>query len=183
ALKDPASVESGLEGAALGLAALNGDGALYDKLLAAMKTAKTPGQYYLYFFTLSNFRDPQLLDRTLQFAISPEVRSQDSLNLIGAVMSKPAGQRPSWDFVRTHWAEVEKAGGLFASAQVEGNTGSFCDARSRDEVVDFFSTHKVAAGERTLKQSLEQINNCIDLKSLQSGQLASWLRARSDGGR
>ncbi len=183
ALQDPASVESGLEGAALGLAALNGDGALYDKLLAAMKTAKTPGQYYLYFFTLSNFRDPQLLDRTLQFAISPEVRSQDSLNLIGAVMSKPAGQRPSWDFVRTHWAEVQKAGGPFASAQVEGSTSSFCDARSRDEVIDFFSTHKVAAGERTLKQSLEQINNCIDLKSLQSGQLASWLRGRSDGGR
>jgi aminopeptidase N len=183
ALQDPASVESGLAGAALGLAARNGDEALYDKLLAAMKKAKTPEQYYLYLFTLSNFSDPQLVERTLQFAISPEVRSQDSLNLIGAVMSRPAGQRPAWNFVRTHWAEVEKAGGPFASAQVEGSTAAFCDVRLRDEVIEFFSTHKVAAGERTLKQSLERINNCVDLKSLQSDQLASWLGARSDGGR
>ncbi|MBZ5538754.1 MAG: M1 family metallopeptidase [Acidobacteriia bacterium] len=183
ALKDPASVESSLAAAAFSLVARNGDAAFYDKLLAALKAAKTPEQYYLYLFTLSNFSDPQLVERTLQYAISSEVRSQDSLNLIGAIMSKPVGRRPAWDFVRTHWAEVEKAGGPFASAQIEGNTGTFCDAKLRDEVVEFFSAHKVAAGERTLKQSLEQINNCIDLKSLQSEQLASWLGSRSEGGR
>ncbi|MBZ5552128.1 MAG: M1 family metallopeptidase [Acidobacteriia bacterium] len=183
ALQDPASVDSSLAAAAFGLTARNGDAALYDKLRAAIKTAKTPGQYYLYFFTLGNFNDPQLIERTLQFAISSEVRSQDSLNLIGAVMGKPARQRIAWNFVRTHWDEVEKAGGPFASAQVEGSTGAFCDAKLRDEVVEFFSAHKVAAGERTLRQSLEQINNCIDLKSLQSEQLASWLGARSDSGR
>jgi aminopeptidase N/puromycin-sensitive aminopeptidase len=180
-LQDPASVESSLAGAALGLAALNGDSALYGKLMAGMKNAKTPEQYYLYFFTLPGFSDPQLLQRTLDYAISPEVRSQDALGLIGAVMTNSAGEKLAWDFVRLHWADVEKAGGPFASAQIVTSAGSFCDAGRRDEVNDFFSAHKVAAAERSFKQTMERISNCVDLKSQQSDQLASWLESHGGG--
>jgi aminopeptidase N len=181
ALENPASVESGLAGAAFGLAAEKGDSAFYDKLMVEMKNAKTPEQYYLYFFTLSSFSNPQLLQRTLNYAISPDVRSQDSLGLLGAVMVNSAGQKLAWDFVRSHWTEVEKAGGPFASAQVVTSAGSFCDTRLRDEVKDFFSAHKVAAAERSFGQSMERINNCVDLKSQQSSQLASWLENQSGG--
>ena len=181
ALENPASVESGLAGAAFGLAAEKGDSAFYDKLMVEMKNAKTPEQYYLYFFTLSSFSNPQLLQRTLNYAVSPDVRSQDSLGLIGAVMVNSAGQKLAWDFVRSHWTEVEKAGGPFASAQVVTSAGSFCDTRLRDEVKDFFSAHKVAAAERSFGQSMERINNCVDLKSQQSSQLASWLENQSGG--
>jgi aminopeptidase N len=179
ALNNPTSVENGLAGVAFTIAASNGDAALYEKLLAAIKTAKTPEHYYLYLFALSSFSDPALLLRTLQFAISPDVRSQDTSSLIGAVMGNPEGRRLAWDFVRWHWAEVEQAGGPFAGAQIEESAGGFCDTKYRDEVKDFFSAHKLSAGERTLKQSLERINNCIDLKSLQSDQLASWLHHQS----
>jgi hypothetical protein len=135
----------------------------------------------LYFFTLGSFHDSQLLQRTLQFAISSDTRSQDSLNLIGAVMAGPQGQRLAWDFVRTHWAEVEKAGGPFASAQVATLAGSFCDPKLRDEFDEFFTAHKVAAAERTLQQSREQINNCIDLRAMQAVQLSKWLEGRKGG--
>jgi aminopeptidase N/puromycin-sensitive aminopeptidase len=181
ALQNPALVESVLASAAFGLAAQNGDSALYDRVVAEMKHAKTPEQYYLYFFTLSSFSDPQLLERTLQYAISPEVRSQDTLNLLGAVMANPAGEKLGWDFVRSHWAEVEKAGGPFASASIVTSAGRFCDAGLRDQVNDFFSAHRVAAGERTFRQSIERINNCVDLKSQQSNQLASWLDSHGGG--
>jgi hypothetical protein len=40
----------------------------------------------------------------------------------------------------------------------------------------------VAAAERSFGQSMERINNCVDLKSQQSGQLASWLENQSGGG-
>jgi len=180
-LENPAAVDSGLAGAAFSLAAMNGDSAFYDKLMAEMKSAKTPELYYLYFYTLASFSDPQLLQRTLDFAISPEVRSQDSLGLIGAVMANSAGERLAWDFVRSHWAEVEKAGGPFASAQIVTSAGLFCDAGLRDQVTDFFSTHKVAGAERSFKQTVERIDNCVDLKSQQSNQLASWLGSHSGG--
>jgi hypothetical protein len=43
----------------------------------------------------------------------------------------------------------------------------------RDQVADFFVAHKVEAAERTYRQSIERINNCLDLKLQQVTQLAS----------
>jgi aminopeptidase N len=181
-LADPASVDRELAGGALGLAALNGDSAFYDRVMTALKDAKSPEEYYMYLFTLSQFGDQKLLQRTLDFAISPDVRSQDTLQVITGVMGNSAGEKLAWDFVRQHWTEVEKAGGPFASAQVVGATSVFCDSGARDQVTEFFSAHKIAAAERTYKQSIERINNCVDLKSQQEPQLASWLGKHGTAG-
>ena len=182
ALADPSSVDHELVGGAFALAALNGDAELYDKLMAALKNPKSPEEYYLYFFTLPAFSDQKLLQRTLDYAVSPDVRSQDALGLITNVMGNPAGEKLAWDFVQTHWDAVAKAGGPFASAQVVGATSVFCDAGMRDQVTEFFTAHKVEAAERTYKQSIERINNCVDLKSQQESQLASWLGQHGNAG-
>jgi aminopeptidase N/puromycin-sensitive aminopeptidase len=97
------------------------------------------------------------------------------LGLISAVMQNPTGTRVAWDFVRSHWTDIAKVGGGFTSGEVVGATSAICDAGMRDEVQDFFSTHKVPTAERTLKQSLERMDYCVDLKSRQAPQLASWL--------
>jgi aminopeptidase N/puromycin-sensitive aminopeptidase len=175
ALENPASVERDLAEAALRAAAVNGDAAFYDKVMAALKNAKSPEEYYMYLFTLAQFDDPNLLERTLDLAVSPEVRSQDALGLISRVMHNPKGQKLAWDFVLSHWDSVQKAGGPFASAEIVASTGSFCDAQMRGQVEQFFAAHQIEAAERTYRQSIERINDCIALKSEQEPQLASWL--------
>jgi aminopeptidase N len=182
ALADPSSVDHQLADGAFAIAALNGDTELYDKLMAALKNPETPEEYYMYFFTLAQFNDPKLLQRTLDYAISPDVRSQDALSLITSVMQTPAGEKLAWDFIQTHWDAVAKQGGPFASAEVVNATNSFCDANLRDQVTTFFAAHKIAAAERTYKQSIERINNCIDLKSQQETQLVSWLGQHGNAG-
>ena len=182
ALVDPASVDHQLAGSALGAAAINGDAGFYDKLMAALKNTKAPEQYYAYFFTLPQFTDPKLLQRTLDFAISTDVRSQDALQLVTGVLGNEDGEKLAWDFIRQHWNEIEKAGGPFASAQVVAATSGFCDARMRDQVTEFYNAHKIAAAERAYRQSIERINNCIDLRSQQEPQLASWLGQHGNAG-
>ena len=169
------SVDPDVAGIALALAALHGDSAFYDRVMAATKNPQTPELYNSYLFTLPRFSDPKLLQRTLEFAISPDVRSQDALRVITSVMRNPAGRQLAWDFIQSHWDAVAKAGGPFASAEVVGATGIFCNAELRDQVTQFFSAHKIAAAERTYKQSIERINDCVDLKSNQQPQLALWL--------
>jgi aminopeptidase N len=182
ALADPASVDSEMAGGAFALAALNGDSTFYDRVMAATKNPKSPELYYTYLFTLPRFNDPKLLQRTLDFAISPDVRSQDALQVITSVMRNPAGRDLAWDFIRSHWDAIAKAGGPFASAEVVGATGVFCDTGMRDQVTEFFSAHRIAAAERTYKQSIERINNCVDFKSQQEPQLASWLGRHGNAG-
>src|ERR1039458_2123250 len=174
-LDNPASVDREMAIGAIALAALNGDEAFYARVMTALKNPKSPEEYYMYLFSLPQFSDSKLLQRTLDYAISPDIRSQDALQLVTGVMGNPAGERLAWDFVLAHWDAVQKAGGPFASAQVVGATSSFCDAHMRDQVVDFYAAHKIAAAERTYRQSIERINNCVDLKLQQEPQLASWL--------
>ena len=135
-------------------------------------------KYYLYFQSLSKFRNPKLLDRTLEYAISPSVRSQDTLGLIAAVMKNPAGGRLAWEFVQAHWSEIDKVGGGFTSGEVVGATNVYCEAGMQDQVQGFFTQHAVPTAQRTLKQSLESIHNCADLKSRQTPELSQWLQKR-----
>jgi aminopeptidase N len=176
-LENPNAVDPELASSALSLAALNGDHAFYDKVMAALKRAKSPEDYYMYQATLAQFTDPNLLQRTLEYATSSDVRSQDALFLVARVMHNPAGEKLAWDFIQSHWDAVQKAGGPFASATIVGATGSFCSAKMRDQVTSFYDAHKIAEAERTYRQSIERIDECVDLKSQQEPQLASYLDA------
>jgi hypothetical protein len=93
-------------------------------------------------------------------------------------MENPRGTKLAWDFVRRHWPALERVGGVFTSGEVVEATSSICDAGTRDEVEEFFVVHKVPTAERTLKQSVEKMNYCVDLKSKQTRQLSSWLEHR-----
>ena len=178
-LREPGSIDPTVAFSAFSLAAENGDAHLYGEVMGKLQSKDTPLEsYYLYFHTLAQFRDPVLLQRTLDYAISPAVRSQDTLGLISAVMKNPAGAHLTWNFVRTHWPDVEKVAGGFTSGEVVAATSSFCDANMHEEVQTFFASRKIPTAERTLQQSLETIHTCSDLKSRQTQELATWLQQK-----
>ena len=184
ALADPTSVDAELAAIALRIAAENGDGALYDRVLAAVNAAKSPEQKSMYQAALVSFSDPKLLEKTLQYAIHG-ARSQDTGLILGRVMRNPHATELAWDFVRSHWGNDGGSNGAFggsSSAGLVASTGSFCDSGLRDQVKDFFAAHPVASAERTLKQSLERINYCIDMKERQGPELSSWLESHRAAG-
>jgi aminopeptidase N len=175
-MKTPGTVDPSLVDTVFTLAASNGDPALYDQMMLRVRENQSPEQYYRYFYNLARFTDPALVQRTLDFAISPAVRSQDALNLIAAVMNTTTGANLGWKFVRSHWAQIEKIMGGYNTGGIVATTGSFCDAGMRDEVKQFFTEHPVPAAERSLRQAQERVNYCIDLKQQQAPALASWLQ-------
>ena len=63
-------------------------------------------------------------------------------------------------------------------AVLVGSTSGFCSADARDDVKNFFSTHKVASSDLALKHSLERIDGCIELRSLQEPNLKHWIAAQ-----
>jgi aminopeptidase N len=175
-MKSPGTVDPSLVDAVFTLAATNGDAALYEQMMAGTKENQSPAQYYRYFYNLARFTDPVLVQRTLDYALSPAVRSQDSLNLIAAIMETPAGEKLGWHFVRSHWDQIQKIMGGYNTGGIVATTGSFCDANLRDDVKQFFAQHPVPAAERSLRQAQERVNYCIDLREHQSPALASWLQ-------
>src|SRR4029077_12139337 len=66
------------------VAARHGDKALWEELLNASQKANSPDERYRYLYALGSFEDPALIDRGLNFALTPDLRSQDAATFIGA---------------------------------------------------------------------------------------------------
>jgi aminopeptidase N/puromycin-sensitive aminopeptidase len=56
-------------------------------------------------------------------------------------------------------------------------TGAFCTVAQRDQVASFFRSHSVAATQRTLAQSVDSIDACIQFRATQEPNLRQWLAA------
>jgi aminopeptidase N len=171
-------VDPSLRDTVVKLAAFFGDASLYDRFAARTHEMKNPEEYYRYLFALPAFRDPPLVSRTLQMAVTPDVRSQDMAEFLALSLSStdPVVHRAAWEYVKTHWSEVHgkltmSSGGIVVRASGFG----VCDQAGRDEITTFFRDHPVVSSERALKQTVERIDNCMALRQRQEGNLSAWL--------
>ena len=173
----PASLPATVTPAVLHVAAYGGDAALYEQYLGRLKAlASQPEDYYVYFNALPYFRDPALVNRTLAFAVSPEVRTQDTGTLIAGVMRRPWGREAAWTFVTRQWPKLVDRLGVFQGIPAIVNaTGSFCTAAAAADVRRFFAAHPIPSAERTLQQAIERIESCAAVKARQSPALVAWL--------
>jgi aminopeptidase N/puromycin-sensitive aminopeptidase len=179
-LRDPHSVDPTLAGSVLSVAASAGEPALLDEYLEALQRISAPEQYHNIGVALAEFRGPEQVRRVLEKSISPEMRNQDAPRLIAEVLENPADHDFAWQWIKSHWAEVEKKITLSSGSEIVSGANSFCDAEHRDDVEHFFTEHKVPSSERALRQTVERINSCISYRERQQGNLATWL-ARGGG--
>jgi aminopeptidase N len=77
-MQNRSSLDASLVPTVLNLAAKSGGPALYARYLDAARTAKSPEEFLNFLFALVAFSEPELVQRTLETAVSQEVRSQDS---------------------------------------------------------------------------------------------------------
>ncbi len=179
---DPAALDPTLAATAHNLAALEGDTALFEKFQERMESAPTPERRALYRNALAEFRDPALVKRALEYAISGRMRKQDAPHFIANILDEPDLRDQAWEFVKAHWNEVKATFTPASGATVVEAAGSFCDARGREDVRGFFTQNPVPAAERTLQQTLEQISNCSALRQRQRAYLTEWLAGQSAPG-
>ncbi len=178
-LANPASLPPTLVGSVLQVAAAGGDAALYDQYLArARASAGTPDEYYRFFGALAAFRAPALVQRTLAFALTDEVRSQDVPTLVAPLLGGSSGDA-TWAFVKTNWDVLAAKLGTFQGIPaIVSGLGAFCSTERSAEIAAFFKTRPVPAAARALQQALERIDACAAVDARQSPAFATWLAAR-----
>ena len=173
------TLDSALADAAVQVSAAYGDTALYDKVLAVSRNFSDPALQTDALRLLAQFRDPALVKRTLDLIASGEVRNQDSGTMLTTLMRNRETRDQAWDYVRKNWEQVRAQFTVSSGAEVVEATGSFCTVKQRDEVIDFFAKHKVAAAERTLAKAVDSINDCIEVRAVQQPKLRAWLQVQA----
>ena len=179
ALQNPDDVDSLMAPPAMEIAATHGDQALFDRFVQALNGTSDQVLRRRYMTALSHFENPEILPKAVQLGTSSAIRNQDAAYYLSDFLRHPETRAQAWKYIQTHWNDVEKqlttsSGGVIVTA-----AGQFCDEDAASNVSAFFKVHPVPASERTLRQSVERINSCLDLKKLQGSNLQSWLADHS----
>jgi aminopeptidase N len=174
-LADQSSVDATLAQPALSIAAANGDSAFFDQLQKIAETSPNPELQERALDLLAVFQDPALERRAFAYTLSGKVRNQDSPYLLVTMLRGPQTRELAWQLIQQNWDQVSAQVTKWSGATVVSGTSSFCSAERRDEIVDFYSTHKVHAAERALSRAKDQMNDCIELRASQGPKLKQWI--------
>jgi len=179
-LDDPTAVDPTLGQAALEAAVENGDAALYDRLQKVYETSTDPESQEGALRLLVQFNNPALLERGLEYSVSNKVRNQDTAIQLGIGLEIPKNRDATWNFIKTHWDQVQADLTTDLGGRLVSYTGSFCTAAARDDVKTFFAAHPVPASDVDLRHALESIDGCIELRRIQEPNLKTWLAAQGE---
>jgi aminopeptidase N len=176
-LSDTTSVDPTLAAAALNVAAQNGDATFFDRLQQVSQTAGDPQLRSQALRALASFRDPDLVVRALDYALSGKVRNQDALFLVQIEMRDRRTRDVAWKYVQQDWPKVQAQLTTFMGAELVESTGNFCSADQSKQVTVFFQAHTVSASAHALDEARDSIADCVDLRAAQGPNLKHWLLA------
>ncbi|XP_061715100.1 puromycin-sensitive aminopeptidase isoform X1 [Cydia pomonella] len=108
---------------------------------------------------LGAVKDPELLKRVLDFAVSDEVRAQDTVFVIVSVAVSRNGRDLAWQFFKDHWQDFmdRYQGGFLLARLVKSTTENFASESAAQEIEEFFRTHHSPGTERSVQQALETV--------------------------
>jgi puromycin-sensitive aminopeptidase len=159
------------------VAARHGDAQLYSQYKAQMQKATSPEQYYSYFYSLPEFPQAELVKETLDAVLTDQVRGQD-LYLFIPLLQNPTSQNATWDFMRTHFDQLmaKTGGGLGGVGIFLYGAQAFCSTEKASQVKEFFQQHPFPGTERNQRETVENIDSCVELRDQQQSNLSAWLK-------
>jgi aminopeptidase N len=178
-LRDRASVDPTLAARALNVAAQNGDAAFFDQLRGVTETAGDPQLRNQSLQALAQFRDPALVIRTLDYAVSAKVKNQDAVRLVGIEMSDRRTRDITWPWVQQNWPRVQAQITTWGGGYLVESTGNFCSAERSSQVTAFFREHTVQAASHALDRARDNITDCVNLRAAQGADLKRWLQTEA----
>jgi len=181
-MKDPGSVDGTLIGSAFTVASENGDDGFYARILEALNHARSSDAYYHCLYALTDFRQPDLLARTIALIDQGKVRQQDYPRFFSALLANPESRDRAWQYLKDHWDDLAQKVTSFGGAGAISALGNACSMQMRDDVERFFDRHPAPGAERAVRQSLERIGECVAFKKTQQAGMRQWLETYNETG-
>jgi tricorn protease interacting factor F2/3 len=157
-LKEPASLHPDLRGVVYGLAAWQGDAATHGRLTELYRKAPTQEEKNRFLSALCGFRDKKFLLKTLNWALTPDVRTQDLATPIIRVASNPCGKAIIWPWLKSNWAGLCKkfGAGNPLLGHIISSLSVVADLTVEKRMARFFKSHSVPGTEMKIAQMLEK---------------------------
>jgi hypothetical protein len=153
-----------LAAASVAIVAAGGGAEEYEAFLAARKAARTPQEQLRYLYALSDFRDALLIDRTVAFGLTEEVRPQNAPGLFArSIANRDQGER-AWRFVKSHWDEIVDRCAPSTVVYVADGVRYLTTPELVEDAEGFFAAHPIPQSALQLQQILERQRVNADLR-------------------
>jgi alanyl aminopeptidase len=163
--------------AVLSTAAFSGDQPLFDTLLRELEKTKDLHQRAVMIGALASFRDPKIVNESLNLLLDPELDVRESARLLFGPLGDRATEKMPFEFVKANYdpllKRIPSGGGSDGGAFLPFVGTPLCDEPSRHEFVDFFQDrvqHSLGA-PRNYAQVLEGIRLCEARRAAQAADV------------
>lgn len=131
----------------------------YEDLLRIYREASLHEEKDRVASALGTIKNEEILKEVLAFAMSNEVRSQDTVFVISSVASSKLGRDLAWNYFKDNWDLFnERFKGAFLLVRlVKSLTENFASEEKAIEIENFFKEHHCVGTERTVQQSVESV--------------------------
>jgi puromycin-sensitive aminopeptidase len=181
-LKNRGALDPNLAGAVVQIAARQGSKGLYESYLREMKRAATPQERMRFEMALGAFRDPALVERTLELTLLEAIPTQDVALLLGRMLGARHNREAAWKFIRNRWEELEPRIPSGLASRLLLALPSLHTRAHRREVAQFFRAHPVPTARRALRQALERFDLDGELRRRAGPDLRRFLRGGTNTG-
>jgi puromycin-sensitive aminopeptidase len=182
---DPAKVKDGdILAAVIRIVAYAGDATRYEEFLKNYKsTDATPQDKNRYLDALTAFQQRDLLQKTLDKALTEEIRTQDAPRVVQFILTNVYGRDLAWEFVKGHWQEMSQLYGQSGLSRrvCQGFIGlstpelaSDVNQEVRKVDIDGQTLQRYLGG-KTLEQILERLSVFVGLREREGENLQDYL--------
>jgi puromycin-sensitive aminopeptidase len=175
---DDPDTDPELAAAATAAVASVGTDADFDDYLSRFRTAPTPQLKLRYMYSLAEFPTQEQIHRTIDLALSNEVKTQDAPFLLNRCIANRAHGPSAWETVRQQWPELLERFPNNTIVRMVGSITTLTTPHLVADVQGFFSEHPIPQAAKTLEQLLERQRVNAELRSRESEPLAAALAAQ-----
>ena len=178
AARDEQPIHADLRATVYALVAEYGGDREHEALVAMYRAADVPEEKNRISRALGQFKSAKLIKKTLAFALSADVRPQDSPRAIAWVLANADGRDLAWEFMQDKWDELHRrySSGGHILPHLLAPLSAFTDKARAAEIVAFFKKHPAPGAARTLTQVEEKIRSNDAWKKRDLKKLEKWAR-------
>lgn len=179
---DKVSLAADLRAAVYGIALQYGGKEEYDTIFKIFEETDLQEEKVRCLRSFGASADPELLQKTLELALTPKVRSQDAVFVILSVASNPAGRQLAWDFFKTNVnVFIEKYnGGFLLGRLAKGVVDGFASEEKALEAIQFFEQNPIASAKRAVDQAIETVRTNAKWIERDLDSIVSWFKQYSN---
>ncbi len=173
-LLDRPSLDAGMRRAVLATAAIDGDTALFETLVAALRASNHRPEREDLLAALGNFRQPALAERARRLLLDPAIDIRDGLwPLLGTQGTEPALRADALRFVDRQHAALAGRMGRDDPASLPTLFASGCSADEQRQIDQAFARHaaRYPGGRVALARTLEAVQLCTAWRARQASGL------------